>query len=81
MRPRERSPGPAEHWIRGPGPITGNMPDHAPTEPVLIQVMNMRRAGEYNTPGNAGSRTYLYRACFGQSQDELRDAAEHVSMA
>jgi hypothetical protein len=38
--------------------------------------MNMRRAREYNTPGNAGSRIYPYRVCFGQSPDELPDVAE-----
>ncbi len=81
MRPWERSPGPVEHRIRGPGPIPGNMPDLAPTELALIRVMNMRRAREYNTPGNAGSRTYLCRFYFGQSPDEIPDAAENMGMA
>jgi hypothetical protein len=52
-----------------------------PTELVLIRFMNIGRAREYNTPGNAGSRTYLYQVCFGQSPDEPPDAAEHLSMA
>jgi hypothetical protein len=60
---------------------SGTRPDLAPTELVLIRVMNIGRAREYNTPGNAGSRTYLYQVCFGQSPDEPPDAAEHLSMA
>ncbi len=37
------SPVPAEHQIRGLGPITISVPDLGPTEAVLTQVMNMRR--------------------------------------
>ena len=40
--PWERSPVPAEHQIRGLGPITLSVPDLAPTDAVLTAVMNMR---------------------------------------
>src|SRR5690606_10622851 len=42
--PWDRSPVPAEHQIRGLGPITLSVPDIGPTEAVLTQVMNMRKA-------------------------------------
>src|SRR5688500_5054478 len=40
--PWEKSPVPAEHQIRGLGPITLSVPDSEPTEDVLTRVMNMR---------------------------------------
>jgi glyoxalase family protein len=45
--PWDRSPVPAEHQIRGLGPITLSVPDLAPTDLVLTQVMEARRAREY----------------------------------
>ena len=45
--PWDRSPVPAEHQIRGLGPITLSVPDLAPTELVLTAVMNMRRSRDY----------------------------------
>ena len=51
----EKSPVPAEHQIRGLGPITMSVPDLRPTETVLTRVMNMRRAREYATGGNGAS--------------------------
>jgi glyoxalase family protein len=41
------SPIAAEHQIRGLGPITMSVPDLAPTEAVLTQVMGMVKAREY----------------------------------
>jgi glyoxalase family protein len=41
------SPIAAEHQIRGLGPITMSVPDLAPTEAVLTQVMGMAKAREY----------------------------------
>ncbi len=45
--PWERSPVPAEHQIRGLGPITISVPDLAPTDAVLTRVMEMRHAREF----------------------------------
>jgi glyoxalase family protein len=45
--PWERSPVPAEHQIRGLGPITISVPDLAPTDAVLTHVMEMRHAREF----------------------------------
>ena len=52
--PWERSPVPAEHQIRGLGPITISVPDLAPTEAVLTRVLNMRRARDYASPDGQG---------------------------
>src|ERR671916_3093509 len=52
--PWDRSPVPAEHQIRGLGPITISVPDGKPTDVVLTQVMNMRRAREYKAAASDG---------------------------
>jgi len=48
------SPVPAEHQIRGLGPITISVPDLAATETVLTKVMNMRKARAYASPDGGG---------------------------
>src|SRR5437762_803516 len=45
--PWENSPVPAEHQIRGLGPIVLTVHDLAGTERVLTGVMNMRRVRDY----------------------------------
>jgi glyoxalase family protein len=45
--PWDRSPVPAEHQIRGLGPIVMSVPDLGPTELVLTRLMEMRKAREY----------------------------------
>ena len=52
--PWERSAVPAEHQIRGLGPIVLNVHDLARTERVLTGVMNMRRERHYAAPDAAG---------------------------
>src|SRR5664279_3618249 len=49
--PWERSPVPAEHQIRGLGPIVLNVHDLARTEQVLTGVMNMRCVRDYAAHG------------------------------
>ena len=49
--PWEKSPVPADHQIRGLGPITLSVPDLAPTDAVLTHVMNMRQARIYQAEG------------------------------
>lgn len=49
--PWSASPVPEEHQIRGLGPIMLSVPDLAPTERILIDVMNMRRARSYDYEG------------------------------
>jgi glyoxalase family protein len=45
--PWEKSPVPAEHQIRGLGPITISVPELRRTDAVLTKVMNLRRVREY----------------------------------
>jgi glyoxalase family protein len=49
--PWERSPVPAEHQIRGLGPVVLTVQDLARTEQVLTGVMNMRRVRDYAAHG------------------------------
>lgn len=48
--PWAQSPVPAEHQIRGLGPIVISVPDVTNTEAVVTGVMNMRKAREYASP-------------------------------
>jgi glyoxalase family protein len=58
VHPWAKSPIPAEHQIRGLGPITISVPELRGTEAVLTNVMNMRRVREYayTSDGNAGAQ-------------------------
>jgi glyoxalase family protein len=77
----ERSPVPAEHQIRGLGPIVISVPDVARTEPVLTNVMNMRRVREYTSPASDGttgepSTVHVFSMGDGGPAGELHVAAE-----
>ena len=48
--PWEKSAVPAEHQIRGLGPIVLNVHDLSRTAQVLTEVMNMRRVRDYAAP-------------------------------
>ena len=72
-RPWERSPVPAEHQIRGLGPITISVPELAPTEAVLTRVMNMRRVRDY--PGPDG-QVHVFEMGDGGQSAELHVAVE-----
>lgn len=50
-----KSPVPAEHQIRGLGPITISVPALGPTQNVLEELMNMRHAREYTGDASDGS--------------------------
>jgi glyoxalase family protein len=49
-RPWDRSPVPPEHQIRGLGPITLSVPQLRSTDIVLREVMELRKAREYEHP-------------------------------
>ena len=51
VSPWERSPVPAEHQIRGLGPIMLTVPELSRTAFVLTEVMNMRRVRDYAAHG------------------------------
>jgi glyoxalase family protein len=59
--PWDRSPVPAEHQIRGLGPVTISAPDLAPTEAVLTHVLGMTKARDYATPGDGAARTHVFQ--------------------
>jgi glyoxalase family protein len=68
--PWERSPVPAEHQIRGLGPIVLNVQDLARTEQVLTGVMNMRRERDYAAP-DAAARIHVFAMGEGGPAAEL----------
>jgi glyoxalase family protein len=68
--PWERSPVPAEHQIRGLGPIVLSVQDLARTAQVLTEVMNMRRDRDYALPG-ANERIQVFAMGEGGPAAEL----------
>lgn len=52
--PWERSPVPAEHQIRGLGPVTISVPSLGPTAAFLTGVLGMRELRAYPSPDGAG---------------------------
>jgi glyoxalase family protein len=68
--PWERSVVPAEHQIRGLGPIVLNVPDLARTAQVLTGVMNMRHARDYAAP-DASAQIHVFAMGEGGPAAEL----------
>ena len=58
--PWERSPVPAEHQIRGLGPITISVPLLDATDGILTELMGMRRVRDHRTP-EAAMPTHVYQ--------------------
>lgn len=52
--PWDKSPVPAEHQIKGLGPITMSVPDITSTERVLEEVMSMTKVRQYPSPDGIG---------------------------
>jgi glyoxalase family protein len=73
--PWAKSPVPAEHQIRGLGPITISVPELAPTEAVLLQVMNMRKVRDYASPDGQGT-VHVYEMGEGGAAAELHVAVQ-----
>ena len=55
-----KSPVPAEHQIRGLGPIIMTVPDLRQTELVLIRIMMMKRLRDYAHPESNRDRVHVY---------------------
>ncbi|MCR6656761.1 MAG: ring-cleaving dioxygenase [Opitutus sp.] len=72
-RPWVRSPVPAEHQILGLGPIMMSVPELAPTERVLTDVMNMRRVREYS---RIGATVHVFEMGAGGPSAELHVVEE-----
>ena len=71
--PWDGSSVPAEHQIRGLGPIVLSVPQLAPTETLLVQVMNMREARRYE---EAGASVHVFEMGEGGPAAELHVAVE-----
>lgn len=71
----DRSPVPAEHQIRGLGPITVSVPELANTEAVLTQVMNMRTTRDYPSPDGQG-QVHVFSMGAGGPAAELHVAVQ-----
>src|SRR5688500_1855967 len=78
--PWDKSPVPAEHQLRGLGPITISVPTLEPTDAVLTDVMNMKKTREYqakSTDGSGGDATvHVYSMGEGGPAAELHVAVE-----
>ena len=56
----QKSPVPAEHQIRGLGPITMSVPVLEPTGVLLTRVLNMQQARDYPHPENPANRVHVF---------------------
>jgi glyoxalase family protein len=74
VRPWERSPVPAEHQIRGLGPITISIPRLDRTERILEDVLGMRAVRQYGS--GASPTIYVYEMGSGGPAAELHVAVE-----
>jgi glyoxalase family protein len=72
--PWDKGPVPAEHQIRGLGPITMTVPDLLGTEVVLTEVMGMRKARDYPHPESNKDRVHVYETGAGGPGAELHVA-------
>jgi glyoxalase family protein len=70
-KPWTKSPVPAEHQIRGLGPIMISVPQIGPTDAVLQRVMNLRPAREYAHPDNPKNNVHVYEMGEGGPGSEL----------
>lgn len=72
----ERSPVPAEHQVRGLGPVVMSVPEITNTELVLTKVMGMRPAREYTLNGAAGPNVHVFEMGEGGPAAELHVAVQ-----
>jgi glyoxalase family protein len=72
--PWVKSAVPAEHQIRGLGPIIMTVPDLRPTDLVLTQVMNMKQVRDYPHPESKGDGVHVYQMGEGGPAAELHVA-------
>jgi glyoxalase family protein len=70
------SPVPAEHQLRGLGPIVISVPVITQTEQVLTRVMNMRRAHDYADAANPQNHVHVFEMGDGGPHAELHVVAQ-----
>lgn len=71
----DRSAVPADHQVRGQGPILISIPDLSPTDTVLTTVLNMRQTRQYTHPENEHT-VHVYEMGEGGPHAELHVAVE-----
>jgi glyoxalase family protein len=74
--PWSGSPVPAEHQVRGLGPITMSVPALRPTDVVLTDVLGMRRVREYAHPDGGRHEVVVYEMGGGGPHAELHVAVQ-----
>lgn len=74
--PWERSPVPAEHQVRGLGPIVLSVPTLRPTDTLLQRALGMRPVREYAHPENASHTVHVYEMGQGGPRAELHIAVQ-----
>jgi glyoxalase family protein len=74
--PWDRSPVPAEHQVRGLGPIVMSVPNLAPTDAVLQKALNFRPVRTYPHPENAKHTVHVYEMGAGGPAAELHVAVQ-----
>ncbi|GAC1647991.1 MAG: ring-cleaving dioxygenase [Gemmatimonadaceae bacterium] len=74
--PWNRSPVPAEHQVRGLGPIMLSVPHLHPTRQILEKVLNMHPAREYPHPENPRHLVHVYHMGAGGAHAELHVAVQ-----
>ncbi len=72
--PWDKSAVPAEHQIRGLGPIVMTVPELRLTDLVLTEVMNMKKVREYPHPESKGDGVHVYQMGEGGPAAELHVA-------
>lgn len=72
----ERSTVPAEHQIRGLGPITLSLPALSDTEDVLTRVMNLRKVREFAHAENPQNQVHVFAMGAGGPHAELHVVAQ-----
>lgn len=71
VHPWEKSPVPVGEQIRGLGPIVISVPDLAPTDGVLQQIMRMRPVRTYPAPDDPSNMVHVYEMGPGGAGAEL----------
>lgn len=74
--PWERSPVPAQHQVRGLGPIALSVPTLGPTDAVLRNALAMRPVREYPHPENPAHTVHVYEMGPGGAAAELHVAVQ-----
>lgn len=71
-----KSPVPAEHQIRGLGPVTISVPKLERTEVVLTQLLGLKRIASYRDAGHATGEIHVFQIGEGGPAAELHVAVE-----